>query len=74
MKVYKVFRWFLKASALTGVMFLMQACYGSPFSLEMHGLSKGNSVSEGDTLVSEDLQLVGMDNEDWQSADDPIVP
>ena len=30
MKVYKIFRWFLKASALTTVMFIMQACYGSP--------------------------------------------
>ena len=30
MKSYKIFRWFLKASALTTVMFVMQACYGSP--------------------------------------------
>ena len=30
MKTYKVFRWLLKASALTTVMFIMQACYGSP--------------------------------------------
>ena len=30
MKAYKFFRWFLKASALTTVMFIMQACYGSP--------------------------------------------
>jgi hypothetical protein len=30
MKAYKIFRWFLKASALTTVMFIMQACYGSP--------------------------------------------
>lgn len=30
MKLYKIFRWFLKASALTTVMFIMQACYGSP--------------------------------------------
>ena len=30
MKTYKVFRWLLKASALTTVMFVMQACYGSP--------------------------------------------
>ena len=28
--MYKIFRWFLKASALTTVMFVMQACYGSP--------------------------------------------
>jgi len=30
MKAYKIFRWFLRASALTTVMFIMQACYGSP--------------------------------------------
>ena len=30
MKAYKIFRWFLKASALITVMFIMQACYGSP--------------------------------------------
>lgn len=30
MKAYKIFRWFLRASALTTVMFVMQACYGSP--------------------------------------------
>lgn len=30
MKSYKIFRWLLKASALTTVMFVMQACYGSP--------------------------------------------
>ena len=28
--MYKIFRWFLRASALTTVMFVMQACYGSP--------------------------------------------
>jgi len=30
MKAYRIFRWFLRASALTTVMFVMQACYGSP--------------------------------------------
>ena len=72
MKVYKVFRWVLKASALTAVMFLMQACYGSPFALEMHRAPA--EKTETDTVASEDLQLVGLDNEDWQSADDPIIP
>lgn len=32
MKGYKIFRWLLRASALTTVMFIMQACYGSPYS------------------------------------------
>lgn len=30
MKAYKLFRGLLKASALTTVMFIMQACYGTP--------------------------------------------
>ena len=34
MKAYKIFRWLLKASALTTVMFVMQACYGSPMGME----------------------------------------
>ena len=31
MKYYKSFRWLLRASALTTVMFVMQACYGTPY-------------------------------------------
>lgn len=31
MKIYKILRGLLKASALTTVMFIMQACYGSPY-------------------------------------------
>ena len=31
MKTYKLLRGLLKASALTTVMFIMQACYGSPY-------------------------------------------
>lgn len=30
MKMYKLFRGLLKASAFTTVMFIMQACYGAP--------------------------------------------
>ena len=30
MKVYKIFRKVLAASAITGAMFVMQACYGTP--------------------------------------------
>ena len=73
MKAYKVFRWVLKASALTTVMFIMQACYGSPFEMEMRRVS--NEKTESDTLVSsEDLEFFGFDNEDGQSGDDPIIP
>ena len=35
MKTYKWFRWLLNASALTTVMFVMQACYGSPNRMDM---------------------------------------
>lgn len=31
MKAYKFIRGLLKASALTTVMFIMQACYGAPY-------------------------------------------
>ena len=31
MRSYKWFRWLLRASALTTVMFVMQACYGTPY-------------------------------------------
>ena len=31
MRSYKWFRWLLRASALTTVMFVMQACYGAPY-------------------------------------------
>ena len=30
MKIYKIIRGLLKASALTTMMFIMQACYGTP--------------------------------------------
>ena len=71
MKTYKILRWLLKASALTTVMFIMQACYGTPYGfLRLDDEEQANA----DTLVSEDLQLVGLDNEDWQSGDDPIIP
>ena len=33
MKAYKIFRWFLNASALTTVMFVMQACYAAGIDL-----------------------------------------
>lgn len=34
MKIYKLFRGLFKASALTTVMFIMQACYGAPHPME----------------------------------------
>ena len=69
MKTYKIFRWLLKASALTTVMFVIQACYGSPYTppdmpdeMEMS--------AENDTLASvvpSDLQPDGTEHEDLPS-------
>ncbi len=62
MKAYKFLRGLLKASALTTVMFIMQACYGSPnMSLEMPDETEQTdmevmevSASVNDSLVQED--------------------
>ena len=64
MKAYKIFRWFLRASALTTVMFVMQACYGSP-SMPPE-TSDEVEVMENDTLVSMDLQSAEGEYEDLQ--------
>ena len=57
MKAYKIFRWLLRASALTTVMFIMQACYGSPY---LPDLPEEELTEESDTIVRqqypEDLQ------------------
>ena len=47
MKAYKIFRWALKASALTTVMFIMQACYGSPY---MPDLPEDEPTEETDSI------------------------
>lgn len=64
MKAYKIFRWFLRASALTTVMFVMQACYGSPNMPPE--TSDEVEVMENDTLVSMDLQSAEGEYEDLQ--------
>ena len=60
MKKYKIFRWFLRASALTTVMFVMQACYGSPYQdrdlpdpdqMEMNDEAMELEASVSDTLA-----------------------
>ena len=65
MKLYKIFRWFLKASALTTVMFIMQACYGSPYAPPE--MPDDPELTENDTLVSADLQSAEVEYEDLQS-------
>ena len=64
MKAYKIFRWFLRASAMTTVMFVMQACYGSPNMPPE--TSDEVEVMENDTLVSMDLQSAEGEYEDLQ--------
>ena len=63
MKSYKWFRWLLRASALTTVMFVMQACYGSPY--QDRDLPDAKDINEeavepaapvSDTLAQADLQ------------------
>ncbi len=66
MKSYKIFRWLLKASALTTVMFVMQACYGTPYTdkdmplmpddTEMTDDVMEAEVPVSDTLVEADIQ------------------
>lgn len=52
MKTYKWLRRLMKASALTTVMFIMQACYGSPnIPPEM---PDDRELTETDTVVSVD--------------------
>ena len=61
MKTYKLFRWLLKASALTTVMFVMQACYGSP-NIPPEMPDETEVSVENDTMVSSDLQSAEVDS------------
>ena len=66
MKSYKLLRWLLRASALTTVMFVMQACYGTPYKdkdmpampddMEMTDEVIEVEVPVSDTLVEADIQ------------------
>ena len=66
MKSYKLFRWLLRASALTTVMFVMQACYGTPYKdkdmlsmpddMEMTDEVMETEVPVSDTLVQAEMQ------------------
>lgn len=62
MKSYKWFRWLLRASALTTVMFVMQACYGAPYRdkdmpnpTEINDEAMEPEVPVGDTLVQTEV-------------------
>lgn len=66
MKSYKLFRWLLRASALTTVMFVMQACYGTPYKdkdmpampddMEMTDEVLDTEVPVSDTLAQAEMQ------------------
>ena len=71
MKTYKWLRRLMKASALTTVMFIMQACYGSPnIPPEM---PDDRELTETDTIVSvdepafEDLSSAEVEDKDVKS-------
>ena len=71
MKTYKWLRRLMKASALTTVMFIMQACYGSPnIPPEM---PDDRELTETDTIVSvdepafEDLSSAEVGDKDVKS-------
>jgi hypothetical protein len=72
MKANTMFRRLLKVTALVAVAFIMQACDGFPFGLEMRRPFGENA--KADTTISEDLQLSGFGNEEWQSGDDDYIP
>lgn len=70
MKMYKWFRGLLKASALTTVMFIMQACYGVPrdniqlIQISGHVVDKDN----GQPLTGIQLEVFGLEgNESYGS-------
>lgn len=71
MKAYKIFRGILKASALTTVMFIMQACYGSPnmkpMPEEEDGVAVTDSLTNSKTSVQADLQTAETENPDVES-------
>lgn len=51
MKIYKLLRGLLKASALTTVMFIMQACYGSPYgAADMQPMPEEEMTVQNDSI------------------------
>jgi hypothetical protein len=62
MKIYKILRGLLKASALTTVMFIMQACYGSPYgNADMQAIPEEEMTVQNDSIQPEVLKEVAAD-------------
>lgn len=59
MNIYKGLRSLLKASALTTVMFVMQACYGSPKNFDMVEIRISGHVT--DKVNGQPLQGIRLD-------------
>ncbi len=59
MKVYKWFRGLLKASALTTVMFIMQACYGTPHDFQEIRIS-GRIIDKTTSLPIQGIRIGGF--------------
>ena len=55
MKMYKWLRGLMKASALTTVMFIMQACYGTPMNMHQVQMS-GKVVDKATGLPLRDIE------------------
>ena len=70
MKANRVFKRLLKALVLTAMLFVLQACDGLPFGMEMRRVS--GKQPQTDTVISEDLQFSGFGNEDGHYEDDYI--
>ena len=70
MKMYKWLRGLLKASALTTVMFIMQACYGTPSMYDMVEIQLSGRVV--DKATGEPLKGICLDVFDANGSD-PIV-
>ena len=62
MKIYKLLRGLLKASALTTVMFIMQACYGSPYgAADTQPMPEEEMTVQNDSIQPEVLEEVAAD-------------
>ena len=70
MKTYKWLRGLLKASAFTTVMFIMQACYGTPNPKNLSLPEDAEAMElteESDSIVQSDLQSADVEFADMQS-------
>ena len=70
MKTYKWLRGLLKASAFTTVMFIMQACYGTPNPHHVNLPEEDEAMElteESDSIVQSDLQSADVEFADMQS-------